>query len=123
MNKTELKLMRKLMFFSVAEAAEVISKTRARQWQRYEKGDAEIPEDVITRMHWFLELYYNILSDYEKEIERQIDSEGMAYIPASPADIKHGDVPRLAVERLHEAVVAHLKIYYLDELDIVETSQ
>lgn len=122
MNKTELKLMRKLMFFSVAEAAEVISKTKPRQWQRYEKGDVEIPEDVITRMHWLLELYYMILDDYEKEVERQIDSDGVAYIPATPADIEHGDVPRLAVERLHEAVVSHLKVYYLDELDIVEVA-
>ncbi len=120
MNKTELKLMRKLMFFSVADAAECISQTRARQWQRYESGDAPIPADVAEKITWFTEVYTSMFDAYEEEVNKQIDENGIAYIPLVPAELPSGDVPRLAVECIHQAVVAQLKVDYLQDLEIVE---
>lgn len=122
MNKTELKLMRKLLFFSVAEAAEDIGGVSARAWQRWEKGDRPLPEDVAQKMCWYLEFYTACLDSYEEEVINQIESNGIAYIPLSPEESDGGDLSEVAIKNIHEAVIASLKNDFLSELEIVSGS-
>ncbi|WON78055.1 DUF1870 family protein [Serratia sp. UGAL515B_01] len=46
MNKNELKQLRRLLFLEVTEAAKLIGECEPRTWQRWEKGDRVIPNDV-----------------------------------------------------------------------------
>ena len=50
MESYELKVLRQLFFFTISEAAEHISKTSKRSWERYESGDQVIHLDVIQTM-------------------------------------------------------------------------
>lgn len=120
MNNTELKRMRKLLFFSVAEAAEDISKTKPRQWQRYEKGDRNTPDDIIDKMHWYIEFYHALLDSYIGIVEQQIDRFGKAHIPAEPDLKKRGDMSELAIRNIHESVLARIQADYLADVEIVD---
>nr|AKN37110.1 Putative cytoplasmic protein [Vibrio cyclitrophicus]AKN38181.1 hypothetical protein [Vibrio splendidus] len=46
MTNHELKQLRRLLFLEVSEAAELIGECEPRTWQRWEKGDRAIPNDV-----------------------------------------------------------------------------
>lgn len=46
MTKNELKQLRRLLFLDVSEAAALIGECEPRTWQRWEKGDRAIPNDV-----------------------------------------------------------------------------
>lgn len=50
MNNNELKMLRKLFFLEVAEAAKHIGDVEPRTWQRWEDGTRNIPLDVIQTM-------------------------------------------------------------------------
>lgn len=58
MTNYELKQLRKLLFIEVAEAAEFLGQCEPRTWQRWEKGDRNIPTDVeqtiqmLALTHW-----------------------------------------------------------------------
>jgi len=47
MTNHELKQLRQLLFLDVSEAAKLIGDCEPRTWQRWEKGDRAIPNDVI----------------------------------------------------------------------------
>ncbi|TQP89061.1 DUF1870 family protein [Vibrio cholerae] len=47
MTNQELKQLRRLLFLEVSEAAALIGECEPRTWQRWEKGDRAIPDDVI----------------------------------------------------------------------------
>lgn len=42
----ELKQLRRLLFLEVSEAARLIGECEPRTWQRWEKGDRTVPQDV-----------------------------------------------------------------------------
>lgn len=46
MTNNELKQLRRLLFLEVSEAAALIGECEPRTWQRWEKGDRAIPNDV-----------------------------------------------------------------------------
>lgn len=46
MNNYELKQLRRLLFLEVNEAARLIGDCEPRTWQRWEKGDRQVPADV-----------------------------------------------------------------------------
>jgi len=46
MTNNELKQLRRLLFLEVSEAAQLIGECEPRTWQRWEKGDRSIPNDV-----------------------------------------------------------------------------
>ncbi|MGM6589807.1 DUF1870 family protein [Vibrio parahaemolyticus] len=46
MTNQELKQLRRLLFIEVSEAAALIGECEPRTWQRWEKGDRAIPNDV-----------------------------------------------------------------------------
>ncbi|EIY4766806.1 DUF1870 family protein [Vibrio cholerae] len=46
MTNNELKQLRRLLFLEASEAAKLIGECSTRTWQRWEKGDFEIPNDV-----------------------------------------------------------------------------
>lgn len=50
MTHTELKQLRTLLFLSPSEAAREIARVETRTWQRWEKGDRDIPADVVNAM-------------------------------------------------------------------------
>ncbi len=50
MNNNELRMLRKLFFLEVAEAAKHIGKVEPRTWQRWEDGTRNIPNDVTQTM-------------------------------------------------------------------------
>ena len=50
MNNHELRMLRKLFFLEVAEAAKHIGEVEPRTWQRWEDGTRNIPFDVIATM-------------------------------------------------------------------------
>lgn len=50
MTNNELKQLRRLLFLEVSEAAALIGDCEPRTWQRWEKGDRAIPNDVIQTM-------------------------------------------------------------------------
>lgn len=47
MTNHELKQLRRLLFLNVSDAASLIGNCEPRTWQRWEKGDRTIPNDVI----------------------------------------------------------------------------
>ena len=51
MNKTELKVLRHALYYSVAEAAKHIAYCAPRTWQSWEAGERNIPKDVIEEMY------------------------------------------------------------------------
>lgn len=111
--------MRKLLFFSVAEAAEDISNTQPRQWQRYESATRPIPDDVIDKMHWYLEVYQDMLDRFIELVERQIDELGKAYIPAIPSFDNRGDLSEIAIVNIHEAVISRIQADYLADVEFI----
>lgn len=61
MNAIQLKQIRTLLFLSCADAAELIGNCEVRTWQRWEKGDRQIPLDVATTVSMLsLSLYERI---------------------------------------------------------------
>lgn len=50
MNSNELRMLRKLFFLEVAEAAKHVGKVEPRTWQRWEDVTRNIPLDVIQTM-------------------------------------------------------------------------
>ncbi|MGL5103050.1 MAG: DUF1870 family protein [Plesiomonas sp.] len=50
MNNNELKQLRRLLFLEVSDAAALIGECEARTWQRWEKGDRSVPNDVADKM-------------------------------------------------------------------------
>ncbi|MGR5451413.1 DUF1870 family protein [Vibrio sp. PNB22_3_1] len=50
MKNNELKQLRRLLFLEVSEAAALIGECEPRTWQRWEKGDRSIPNDVVQTM-------------------------------------------------------------------------
>ena len=50
MNNNELRMLRKLFFLEVTEAAKYIGEVEPRTWQRWEDGTRKIPGDVINTM-------------------------------------------------------------------------
>lgn len=50
MTNFELKQLRQLFFLTQPEAAEHIGRVEVRAWQRWEKGDRDVPLDVAEQM-------------------------------------------------------------------------
>jgi len=50
MRNIELEALRRLLFFSVPEAAECIGDCRERSWRKWESGDRGVPDDVADRI-------------------------------------------------------------------------
>lgn len=50
MTNHELKQLRTLLFLDVTEAAKWIGECEPRTWQRWEKGDRAVPDDVARQM-------------------------------------------------------------------------
>lgn len=50
MTPTTLQALRRLLFFSVPEAAEHIGGVTERSWRKWEDGDRAVPEDVIGKI-------------------------------------------------------------------------
>lgn len=51
MNNKELQSARCMFFLTVSEAAKHIGRVSPRTWQRWEKSDSNVPEDVAEKMH------------------------------------------------------------------------
>jgi len=62
MTNHQLTMLRKLLFFTVAEAAELVSLTSERAWIHWEAGKRKVPEDVAAKM-WELVSYREDLID------------------------------------------------------------
>jgi len=62
MTNHQLTMLRKLLFFTVAEAAELVSLTSERAWIHWEAGKRKVPEDVAAKM-WELASYREHLID------------------------------------------------------------
>jgi len=58
-------MLRKLLFFTVAEAAELVSLTSERAWIHWEAGKRKVPEDVAAKM-WELANYRGSLIDVNR---------------------------------------------------------
>ena len=85
MNNNELKMLRKLFFLEVAEAAKYIGEVEPRTWQRWEEGTRKVPLDIAETMQMlaltrsdFLAvefdendvsyLYFDNIEDHAKEL-------------------------------------------------------
>ena len=62
MTNHQLTMLRKLLFFTVAEAAELVSLTSERAWIHWEAGKRKVPDDVAAKM-WELVGYREDLID------------------------------------------------------------
>ena len=76
MNKTELEAMRRLLFFSVAEAAELIGDVTPRSWQYWERGKREIPQDVFEKIKLLGEWRQSAIEALRSEIARANREQG-----------------------------------------------
>jgi len=85
MNNNKLRMLRKLFFLEVAEAAKYIGEVEPRTWQRWEEGTRKVPSDVATTMQMLsltrkdllsvefdsnnaAYIYFDNLDDYEKAL-------------------------------------------------------
>lgn len=50
MNNIELQALRRLLFYTIPEAAALISGTSTRAWEHWESGQRPVPEDVAAQM-------------------------------------------------------------------------
>ncbi len=76
MNHIELSALRRHLFFTQAEAAKLIGGVNERTWQRWEKGEFEIPEHVAKQLHKLFLWRQNIIDytlDLIEEKENEID--------------------------------------------------
>ena len=63
MTNHQLTMLRKLLFFTVAEAAELVSLTSERAWIHWEAGKRKVPEDVAAKMWELVGYRENLLDD------------------------------------------------------------
>jgi hypothetical protein len=68
MNNVELEAYRRLLFFSVAEAADQIGECSHRSWQRWEDGTRNIPDRVSDQIKVLVEWRNKALSAARSEI-------------------------------------------------------
>ncbi|WP_413734289.1 DUF1870 family protein [Shewanella sp. BJSY2023SW005] len=61
MTNHELKQLRRLLFIEVSEAARLIGDCEPRTWQRWEKGDRQVPGDVIETLQMLALSRYEML--------------------------------------------------------------
>lgn len=76
MNKTELESLRRLLFFSVSEAAELIGGVTPRSWQYWEQGKREIPCDVSVKIMRLVKWRKSVLDALRAEIARANMEQG-----------------------------------------------
>ncbi|TNH03662.1 DUF1870 family protein [Testudinibacter sp. TR-2022] len=50
MTNEQLQQLRKALFLDISEVAEFVGKVSTRTWQRWEKGDLNVPDDVACEM-------------------------------------------------------------------------
>lgn len=68
MDRLELKQLRKMFFMDVVDAAKFIGDCEPRTWQRWEKGDREVPLDVIETMQHLAATRQSMLDrDFDKD--------------------------------------------------------
>lgn len=68
MTPATLQALRRLLFFSVDEAATLIGGVSPRSWQFWERGDRTIPDDVIESIRSLCEWRAQALAAAEKQI-------------------------------------------------------
>ncbi|HDR1187531.1 DUF1870 family protein [Pasteurella multocida] len=79
MNNNELQMLRKALFLDIVEAAELVGGVSARTWQRWEKGDINVPFDVEQKMrklnHIHNKVFNLVLSESSEYCYKYYDYE------------------------------------------------
>lgn len=69
MTPTTLQALRRLLFFSVPEAAEHIGGVTERSWRKWEDGDRAVPDDVVKKITAMIAWRTNALTEAEAAIK------------------------------------------------------
>lgn len=77
MKNTELEALRRLLFFSQAEAAELIGGCAHRTWQRWESGDRHIPDRIAEQIQELVAWRGRALDAARSEIARAAAEQGV----------------------------------------------
>jgi hypothetical protein len=78
MNQYEIQAVRKLLFFSVEEAATLVANVQPRTWQRWEDGTRNVPEDVAHKLCDLLAWRSAAILAAETQIDAAADLHGEA---------------------------------------------
>lgn len=76
MTPATLQALRRLLFFSVDEAASMIGGVSPRSWQFWERGERHIPTDVIDRLESLCAWRANAIDASTKQIESECAEHG-----------------------------------------------
>jgi len=99
MNNKELQAARKLLFLSVAEAAKHIGKVTPRSWQKWERGENRVPNNVEEKIIMLLQKRLDMISEIAKQ---GIDK--ISYLTFNEKITENSD---LVDCRLSQSVAAH----------------
>ena len=117
MTPTTLQALRRLLFFSVPEAAEHIGGVTERSWRKWEDGDRGIPEDVTAKITEMVAWRARALAEAEaalKDARRAMRGKGTEASPptvtwyATPEAWAQAEGERPEMWRPHCSVVAEL---------------
>jgi hypothetical protein len=109
MNHSELEAARRLLFFSLAEAAALLGGVSEQAWRRWEAGSRPIPPDVVEAVESLMIWRDSALSESLKQIEAAPDATRCALIWYSTLD-DWDTLPdsEPILWRPHQSVVAQL---------------
>lgn len=113
MTHFELKQLRQLLFLSQAEAALEIGNVEARAWQRWEKGDRAIPDDVVEKIQMLSLTRHKLLS-----IEPDFNHYNYQYFDTKEAYFNASGSVSIIKWRLAQSVAASLLSERLADINI-----
>jgi len=116
MNSTELQAIRRHLFFSVAEAARLISHTSERAWRNWEHGIAPVPADVAEKMSSLCDWRSEMIDSMDRFLVNAIERNkfnGMGILWYASADDYVSLPDRDLIQwRPHCSVIAELVANY-----------
>lgn len=77
MNNHELEALRRLLFFSASEAADLIGQCAHRTWQRWESGDRNVPSRISDDVAALVEWRSNALAAMRAQVAQVASKHGM----------------------------------------------
>ncbi|WP_411753507.1 DUF1870 family protein [Serratia sp. (in: enterobacteria)] len=75
MNNTEFEAARRLLFFSLAEAATIVAGVSEQTWRRWEAGAKPIPDDVTETMSFLMKWRDNAILGAVQQLEESPDPQ------------------------------------------------
>jgi hypothetical protein len=109
LNNKELQAVRLVLFLSTAEAAVHIGDGSQRNWQRWERGEFKVPQDVCDKIFSIIELRIDMMQTME-ELALAVGDSDVCYFLSFESYLEHNKEGDLLDWRLRQSVASELFI-------------